>query len=631
MQTRTTQILVVVALLLAVPAATAQFVGADTTTVSPDATTNDPPRAEAGLDQTGVVGAPVYLDGGGSLDRDGEIVAYEWTITAPSGARHTRTGTRVQFTPTETGEYPVRLVVEDDDGSRRTDTAYVTVEEPTTATPTRGPTETQTATATPTQGSTATQTAAAATTQPPTATASTETGTATPEPTATPLPSLLPGGDGQTAPTEPSFPTSPSLGFGNISTADTRGYYRPTDWRRMDTAFETTTAFESLTCVDCDASHDPATVTHRCPECGGILDPTYDLSTVDLSAATLRERRFDSMWRYEELLPFPRSTAVSLGEGTTPLVDCPGLAAEMGVDEVYIKDEGRNPTGTFKDRGQAAAVTAAALHGADEIALNTAGNAGQAAAAYAARADLDAHVFLPERAGFTQKAMTELHDGDLRVAEGEITDAGSAYWDAVDGEGEEWYSTKTFVTPYRHDGKKTMGHEILEQLEFESPDAVVYPTGGGVGLLGVHKGAGEFRELGLVDDRPSLYAAQAEGCAPVVDAWHAGADEHDPVPSSELDTACNGIAVPDPGASPLLLDAMAESDGGAVATADRAILDAAVTVARTEGIEVGATCAAAVSGAFALADRGEFGSDDTVVLLNDVDTLRAHVGERENA
>jgi|GEM_PF-171534 len=607
MQPRTTLTCVVAALLLAVPAATAQFAGTDTTT-------NGPPRAEAGLDQTGVVGAPVYLDGGGSLDRDGEIVAHEWAITAPDGTRHSRTGVRAQFTPTATGEYAVRLTVEDDDGAERTDTAYVTVRRPTTAVPTATPTPPA---------------------DPPDD--QTETPRQTATPTATPLPSLLPGGDdGRTVPVGPLLPTDPFPGPGNTSTAGgTRDYHGHTDWRGVDTQFETTTAFESLTCVDCEATHDPATVTHRCPECDGILDPTYDLSVVDLSPATLRERRFDSMWRYEELLPFPRSAAVSLGEGTTPLVDCPGLAAEMGVDEVYIKDEGRNPTGTFKDRGQAAAVTAAALHGADEIALNTAGNAGQAAAAYAARADLDAHVFLPERAGFTQKAMTELHDGDLRVAEGEITDAGSAYWDAVDGEGGEWYSTKTFVTPYRHDGKKTMGHEILEQLEFESPDAVVYPTGGGVGLLGVHKGAGEFRELGLVDDQPSLYAAQAEGCAPVVDAWHAGADEHDPVPSSELDTACNGIAVPDPGASPLLLDAMAESDGGAVATSDRAILDAAVTVARTEGIEVGATCAAAVSGAFALAERGEFGPEDTVVLLNtgagnkDVDTLRAHVGERE--
>ena len=402
-------------------------------------------------------------------------------------------------------------------------------------------------------------------------------------------------------------------------------------------SFETTTAFETLRCVDCDEHHDPAVVTHQCPDCGGILDPSYDLSKVELTAETLATRPFDSMWRYEELLPFPRETAVSLGEGATPLLACPSLAEEMGVGSVYLKDEGRNPTGTFKDRGQSAAVTAAAGHDADSVALNSAGNAGQAAAAYAARADLDAHVFLPDRAGFTQKAMTEVHGADLQVADGEITDAGDAYWETTEEADEEWYSTKTFVTPYRHDGKKTMGHEIVEQLDFKSPDAVVYPTGGGVGLLGVHKGVGEFRELGLVDDRPALYAAQAEGCAPVVDAWESGATRHEAVPAAEIDTACNGIAVPDPGASPLLLDAIDESGGGAVATPDRAILDAAVTVARTEGIEIGATCAAAVSGAFDLAERGVFGDDDTVVLLNtgagnkDVDTLRAHVGEREAA
>ncbi|MFB6177481.1 MAG: pyridoxal-phosphate dependent enzyme, partial [Halobaculum sp.] len=157
--------------------------------------------------------------------------------------------------------------------------------------------------------------------------------------------------------------------------------------------------------------------------------------------------------------------------------------------------------------------------------------------------------------------------------------------------------------------------------------------GGGVGLIGVHKAAGEFQELGFTEDRPGMYAAQAEGCSPVVDAWENGADSHDAV--TDITTACNGIAVPDPGASPLILDALDESGGGAVATSDRRILDAAITVAQTEGLEVGATCASAVSGAFELAERGEFGEDDTVVLLNtgagnkDVDTLRSHLGEQE--
>lgn len=391
----------------------------------------------------------------------------------------------------------------------------------------------------------------------------------------------------------------------------------------------TTDAFSGLRCVECGELYDPLEGTHRCPDpdCGGILDPEYDYATVELDRQALAARPFESMWRYDDLLPFPRTAAVTLGEGATPLVECPRLADRMGVGSVYVKDEGRNPTGTFKDRGQTVAVTAACEHGATDIALNSAGNAGQAAAAYAARGDLTAHVFLPDRAGFTQRAMVEIHGADLHISEGEIGDAGSAYADAMR---DDWYSVKTFVTPYRHEGKKTMAYELLEQLEFAVPDAIVYPTGGGVGLVGMHKAAREFRDLGVTDGLPGMYAAQASGCAPVVRAWEEGRPVHETW--EEVETIMNGIAIPDPGASPLILDALAESDGGAVATDDEAILEAAVEVARTEGLEVGATCAAAVSGAFELADGGELGSSDTVVLLNtgagnkDVDTLRAHVG-----
>ncbi len=401
---------------------------------------------------------------------------------------------------------------------------------------------------------------------------------------------------------------------------------------------ETTDAFVGLSCVDCHETFDAATTTHRCPDCGGILDPAYDTDRIALSPADLETRPFESMWRYAELLPFDAETAVSIGEGATPLVECPTLADAMGVDRVLLKDEGANPTGTFKDRGQTVAMTAAREHGAETIALNSAGNAGQSAAAYAARADVDAQVFLPSRAGFTQKAMTEVHGATLTVTDpidgdSQIGDAGKAYAEAMD-EHPDWYSTKTFVTPYRHEGKKTMALELLEQLDWTPPDAVVYPTGGGVGLVGMHKAAREVRDLGWTDGLVPMYAAQAAGCAPIVEAHEAGADRHEPLADDEVDTACNGIAIPDPGASPLILDAIRESDGGAVATADREIFDAAITVARTEGLEVGATCAAAVSGAFALAKRGELGPDDTVVLLNtgagnkDVDALRAHLGER---
>ncbi|MEF8799499.1 MAG: threonine synthase [Halolamina sp.] len=396
---------------------------------------------------------------------------------------------------------------------------------------------------------------------------------------------------------------------------------------------QTTEAFAGLDCVDCGDRFDAETATHNCPNCGGILDPAYDYDRIDLTREEIEAEPFDSLWRYDALLPFPREAAVSLGEGATPLVECPALAEAMGVGEVYFKDEGHNPTGTFKDRGQTGALTAAAQHGAETVALNTAGNAGQSSAAYAARAGMDSHVWLPERAGYTQKAMVEVHGGELHVTEGEITDAGAAYAERM--EDEDWYSAKTFVTPYRHETKKSMVYESIEQLDWEVPDAVVYPTGGGVGLVGMHKGAKEFRELGLIDELPGMYAAQAEGCAPVVRAWEEGKSIHEAWGGENITTVLNGIAVPDPGASPLILDALEESGGGAVAAEDEAILDAAIEVAQTEGLEMGATCAVAAAGAFDLAADGELGEDDTVVLLNtgagnkDVDTLRSHLGERQ--
>jgi len=391
---------------------------------------------------------------------------------------------------------------------------------------------------------------------------------------------------------------------------------------------ETTAAFTGVRCVDCATCFDPVDASHRCAACGGILNPEYDLDTVDLTRAGLDARDPGGLWRYAELMPFPDRVGVSLQEGQTPLVDCPALADAVGVDRLLVKDEGRNPTGTFKDRGQALAMTAAREHGATDVALATAGNAGQAAAAYAARADLDAHVFVPSRAGFTQKAMTNVHGADMTVVEGRIGDAVAAYEDAM-ADNDGWYSTQTFVTPYRHEGKKTMLYEIVEQLGWTVPDAIVYPTGGGVGLVGMHKGATEFQSLGLIEDRPPLYAAQSEGCAPIVDAVDAGRDHHEPWASP--DTICGGIEIPDPGASPLILEALRESGGGAVATSDTAILDAAVEAARSTGLELGGTAGAALSGAFALADRGDLGPGDTVVILatgagnKDADVLRSHL------
>jgi len=391
---------------------------------------------------------------------------------------------------------------------------------------------------------------------------------------------------------------------------------------------ETTEAFTGLECHDCDRLYAPEAGTHRCADCGGILDPTYDYDAIDVTRASLAERPFDSLWRYAELLPFEREAAVTMDEGATPAVECETIAAELGVGEVLIKDEGRNPTGTFKDRGATMAVTAAVAHGATDVALPSAGNAGQAASAYAARAGLDAHIFLPSRSSFTTKAMVNVHGGDLTVSGGRIGDAGAAATDAL-AEHDDWYPLSSFVTPYRHEGKKTMFYELVEQRDWQVPDAIVYPTGGGVGLVGMYKAAREWHELGLIDEIPAFYAAQASGCAPIVEAFDAGRDEHEPIENP--DTICGGIEIPDPGASRWILDALRESGGGAVATDDHEILDAAIAVAQNEGLEMAPTCAAAASAHAPLAERGEFDADDTVAIVNtgagnkNADVLRSHL------
>ncbi|WP_137288575.1 threonine synthase [Natronorubrum halophilum] len=390
---------------------------------------------------------------------------------------------------------------------------------------------------------------------------------------------------------------------------------------------KTTDAFAGLECVDCGGVFD-VDGSQQCPDCGGALDPTYDYDAIDLDRDTLESRPFDSQWRYEELLPFPRESAVTTNEGATALVDCPDLAAELGVERVLIKDDGRNPTGSTTDRGQSVALTAASQRGATDVALATTGNGGQAAAAYAGRAGLESHAYVPSRSSFTTKAMVNVHGGDMNVVGGRYDDAVGAYEEGL-AEHESWHSVHPFHTPYRHEGAKTTLYEIVEQLEWSVPDAIAYPTGVGVGLVGAYKAATELRELGLVDELPGLYAAQAEGCAPIVEAFDAGRDAHEPVETP--DTICGEIEIANPPASSRLLEALRETGGGAVATEDRDILAAAVQVAQHEGLEMAPSPAAAASGVWELAERGEFDGDETVVIVNTAsgnkegDVLRSHL------
>ena len=388
---------------------------------------------------------------------------------------------------------------------------------------------------------------------------------------------------------------------------------------------ETTAAFRGLACRECGGRHEPEDATGRCPDCGGILDSEYDLDAVDADAF-LAGGDPGSMWDYDALLPFPRDVAVAMGEGATPFVECPRIAGELGVERVYLKDEGGNPTGAVADRGVSLALTAAVETGASDVSLASSGDDGHAVAAYAARAGLGAHVFVPSRAGFVQKAMVNVHGGDMTVVEGRLREAQDSHRDALADES-DWRPVDAFASPYRHEGLKTVLYEVVATLD-DVPDAVVWPTGEGAGVVAGAKASAELRGLGCIETVPRLYAAQASGCAPSANAI----DDGGPVQAwDHPDTICAGIEVPDPAAGDWAVEAVRESGGGGVATDDPAILESAVTVAEHEGLSTSPSGAAAASGAWKLAERGAFDPDDTVVLVNTAagsktaDVLRSHL------
>ena len=383
---------------------------------------------------------------------------------------------------------------------------------------------------------------------------------------------------------------------------------------------ETTAAFRGLRCTECGERTEPG--TERCPDCHGLLVGDYDvpeLTPADLPDAT-------GPARYEPLLPFPAAEAVSLDEGATPLVSVPELAAELDVAAVYVKDEGRNPTGSLADRKLSLSVTAAAQRGAERVATPSTGNGAQASAAYAARAGLESTGFVPSRCPFLNKAMVNVHGGDMRVVEGRYTDAVDAFRED-DG---DWTGVAP-GDPFRVEGAKSVAFEVLEDLAWSAPDAVVQPTGHGETLVGLHEGFDAATESGLTDAGPRLYAVQPDTAAPVAEAWADGRAE--PVPTEHPDTVVGPLEVPDPAAGEAALGAIEASDGGAVSVEDKETLRGAVDCCEL-GPEVGATGGTAVAGARTLAARGAFEADDVVVLVNPVagskeaDLLRSHLMSR---
>jgi threonine synthase len=382
----------------------------------------------------------------------------------------------------------------------------------------------------------------------------------------------------------------------------------------------TTDTFRGLVCTATGERYDAITTGES--DAGARLEADYDYDSLDRS--TLVDGDTRSMWRYADLLAF--EAPVTAGEGGTPLVDAPALAAEAEVGGLSIKDESRNPTGTVLDRGLSAAVTAAREADADLVALAAPGNAGQSAASYAGLAELRSYAFVPSRAPFSNKAMVNVHGGEMRVAGGRYPDAEAALHRDLKS---EWYTLQEFDNPYRHDGIKTLAFELVESLSWSVPDVVVVPAGTGEVVAGVVKGFQDLRAVGVIDALPPVYAAQPSGCAPLVDAFDRGAESVDPWESP--DTIVGELEIPDPKGGNAALSAVRETDGGVVAVDDDDALESAVVAAQRAGLEVGAAGGVALGAVEALADDGAVGEDDHVVAVNTesgtktADILRSHL------
>lgn len=370
-----------------------------------------------------------------------------------------------------------------------------------------------------------------------------------------------------------------------------------------------------LECARCGAQHDAGRLHNTC-RCGSPLLVRYHLDRV---AAHWRPEmlaaRPATLWRYHELLPLDDPAhAVTLGEGWTPILPLRRLGAVLGLPHLSLKDEGLNPTGTFKARGAAVGVSRARELGVREFAMPTAGNAGGAWAAYGAHAAMRAHIVMPADAPAINVREALACGADVRLVRGLISDAGRIVARAVARYG--WFDVSTLKEPYRIEGKKTMGLEIAEQSGWNPPDVILYPAGGGVGLIGLWKAFDELRALGWLPPscRPRLVAVQAEGCAPLVQAWEHGREESELWPDAA--TVASGLRVPKALGDFIVLRAVRETEGVCVAVSDREIVDAVARLAREEGLLVCPEGAATLAAAVRLRDAGWLTRDARVLLLN---------------
>lgn len=370
-----------------------------------------------------------------------------------------------------------------------------------------------------------------------------------------------------------------------------------------------------LECTYCHATYPADEVIRLCAECSKVLYPRYDLAGArDALNPDELKNRPANMWRYFEVMPvLDEANVITLGEGFTPIFKAERLGDKIGASAVYIKDESLNPTASFKARGLSAAVSKAKELGITKLTMPSAGNAAGAMAAYAAKGGMEAYVFMPKDAPKANQIEVSISGGDLTLIDGLISDAGVLSRKRAAEEG--LFDVSTLQEPYRVEGKKTMGYEIAEQSDWELPDAIIYPTGGGTGIVGMWKAFAEMEEMGWIGPkRPKMYAVQAEGCAPIVRAFREGAEFAEPWENAQ--TMAAGIRVPGAIGDYLILGAIRESGGGALTVTDDEMKYYMSLVATLEGMFICPEGAATAVALNKLLVAGDLSPDENILLLN---------------
>ncbi|MEK6324003.1 MAG: threonine synthase [Acidobacteriota bacterium] len=369
-----------------------------------------------------------------------------------------------------------------------------------------------------------------------------------------------------------------------------------------------------LYCSSCGKQYEPRKVYNLC-ECGKPLMVAYDLAA---AARTLTREslvgREPTLWRYREVLPVDDyKNILSLGEGMTPLLKAERLGAKLGLSNLFIKDEGVNPTGSFKARGMAVAISMAKELGVKKLAVPSAGNAAGALAAYAAKAGLPAFIFMPLDTPRANIIECQQSGANVTLIDGLITDCGKIIAERKTAEG--WFDVSTLKEPYRVEGKKTMGYELAEQFHWELPDVILYPTGGGTGLIGMWKAFDEMERMGWIgNSRPRMVTVQAEGCAPIVKAFAAGASSGADIPDAH--TVAAGLRVPKAVGDFIMLDILRNSGGTAVSVTDDDLIAAVKEIGSAEGIFAAPEGAACLPALKQVIQRGEVDRNERIVLFN---------------